>query len=427
MPRSSGTYTAPASSWNPPINGSPATLVDWSVLLADNSAAHTQAISRDGQSPALANLPMGSFKLTGLAAGTTAGDSVRFEQAAASGANADITSLATLTALNTGPLGGLRNALTNGNFDVWQRGITFASIAVNQYLADCWVSTSATPSTSTCQRAQSIDLPGSYSFQWNSVSTAARFQISQVIEAVNVAKYSGKLVTVSCKLQGNAGCVRSVSVALYKNATGDTLTGGTWTSIGSAAITLTTLTQTVSFSVVVPNDGTANGLKMVVSDAAAGLAGDIIFACKANIEIGSVVTPIDQRLYGLELLLCQRFFWRLGNTGALLETQLGIYLSTTLFDVMCPLPVTMRATPTVTSSTWSWSTSPTGNTIGAYYGSYVASSHASIAVAIGASSANAARLRFTGTGGAFSGPSAGAAIELSVGSSVSFDFSAELQ
>lgn len=42
----------------------------------------SQCVTRDGQSPATANLPMGGFKLTGLAAGTTNGDSVRFEQLA---------------------------------------------------------------------------------------------------------------------------------------------------------------------------------------------------------------------------------------------------------------------------------------------------------------------------------------------------------
>lgn len=47
------------------------------------------AIQKDGSVAFTANQPMGSFKLTGLAAGTTTGDSVRYEQAIlASGVNA---------------------------------------------------------------------------------------------------------------------------------------------------------------------------------------------------------------------------------------------------------------------------------------------------------------------------------------------------
>lgn len=42
----------------------------------------SNCVTRDGQSPPTANIPMGGFKLTGLAAGITAGDSVRFEQLA---------------------------------------------------------------------------------------------------------------------------------------------------------------------------------------------------------------------------------------------------------------------------------------------------------------------------------------------------------
>lgn len=44
------------------------------------AAGLSACITRDGQSPATANLPMGGFKLTNLGAGATAGDSVRYEQ-----------------------------------------------------------------------------------------------------------------------------------------------------------------------------------------------------------------------------------------------------------------------------------------------------------------------------------------------------------
>ncbi len=81
MPRNgSGTYAGPSSSWNPATIPSAAVTADWNALLADISAAITQSLSRDGQSPPTANLPMASFKLTGLAAGSGNGDSLRYEQ-----------------------------------------------------------------------------------------------------------------------------------------------------------------------------------------------------------------------------------------------------------------------------------------------------------------------------------------------------------
>lgn len=61
------------------------TMPDANVDLTDVN----NAILKDGSRAFTANQPMGSFKLTGLAAGTTAGDSVRYEQAIlASGVNA---------------------------------------------------------------------------------------------------------------------------------------------------------------------------------------------------------------------------------------------------------------------------------------------------------------------------------------------------
>lgn len=74
--------------------------------LSDIATALTGSLAADGQTPLTGNLPMGGFKLTGLAAGTTNGDSVRYQQVgavallqgcAASGANTDITSLAAHT------------------------------------------------------------------------------------------------------------------------------------------------------------------------------------------------------------------------------------------------------------------------------------------------------------------------------------------
>jgi hypothetical protein len=53
------------------------TMADADVNLTDVN----NAILRDGSRAFTANQPMGSFKLTGLAAGTSAGDSVRYEQA----------------------------------------------------------------------------------------------------------------------------------------------------------------------------------------------------------------------------------------------------------------------------------------------------------------------------------------------------------
>lgn len=96
MPRNgSGTYTPPSNSWNPAVNGVPATAADWQSVLNDIAAALTQSLSRDGQSSITSNLPMSGNKLTGLGPGIAAGDSLRWEQLFSQGLENDVASAAT--------------------------------------------------------------------------------------------------------------------------------------------------------------------------------------------------------------------------------------------------------------------------------------------------------------------------------------------
>lgn len=74
----SGTYVLTAG--QPVVAGTDILDSTFNLLTADLATALSTCVTRDGQSPPTANLPMGSFKLTGLAAGTAVGHSVRFEQ-----------------------------------------------------------------------------------------------------------------------------------------------------------------------------------------------------------------------------------------------------------------------------------------------------------------------------------------------------------
>ncbi len=76
----SGSYVAPASTWNPAVSTTTINSTDWNALLADLTTALSTAMYKDGQQTPTANIKMGGFKLTGLAAATIAGDAVRYEQ-----------------------------------------------------------------------------------------------------------------------------------------------------------------------------------------------------------------------------------------------------------------------------------------------------------------------------------------------------------
>lgn len=91
----SGTFNLVTNTWFPPVNGVTATSVDWATFISDIASALTQSVSKDGQTTMTGNLPMGGFKLTGLAAGTATGNSLRWEQLFSQGAPATVASAAT--------------------------------------------------------------------------------------------------------------------------------------------------------------------------------------------------------------------------------------------------------------------------------------------------------------------------------------------
>lgn len=81
MPRNSGgTYSLPTNSFAQPVIN---TAIDPAAAIAtyaDWTSEITDSVSRSGKGALLANIAAGGFKFTGLGAGTTNGDSVRYEQ-----------------------------------------------------------------------------------------------------------------------------------------------------------------------------------------------------------------------------------------------------------------------------------------------------------------------------------------------------------
>lgn len=73
----SGTYDRVHADY---VDGTTIEADDINGELNDMASALTQSLSKDGQTVPTANLPMGSFKLTGLSRGTGTGDSIRYDE-----------------------------------------------------------------------------------------------------------------------------------------------------------------------------------------------------------------------------------------------------------------------------------------------------------------------------------------------------------
>ena len=95
----SGTYTLPAG--NPVVTNTTISSTWANNTLTDLATAMTGSVAADGQTTLTGNLQMNSNKLTGLAVGTTAGDSVEFSQLAALLVSPTITGDLTVTGNGT--------------------------------------------------------------------------------------------------------------------------------------------------------------------------------------------------------------------------------------------------------------------------------------------------------------------------------------
>ena len=75
-----------------------------------------------------------------------------------------------------------------------------------------------------------------------------------------------------------------------------------------------------------------------------------IAATNVQLEEGSIATPFEQRPIGLELSLCQRYYYRIVSNGVTARVGLAQMYSNTTGIFVMPHPVKMRVSPTVIGS-----------------------------------------------------------------------------
>lgn len=76
----SGTYNPPSAPTFPAVPNTTIESADYNNVVQDLATALSNCMTRDGQSPASANIPLGGFKITGLGNGTLATDAAAFGQ-----------------------------------------------------------------------------------------------------------------------------------------------------------------------------------------------------------------------------------------------------------------------------------------------------------------------------------------------------------
>jgi len=292
--------------------------------------------------------------------------------------------------VNTG--GFMRNRIINGAMVVDQRNAG-ASVTptASVYTLDRWYAYASQSSKySVQQNAGSVTPPtgftkylGATSLSAYSVGATDYFGISQKIEGFNVSDFgwgsaSAKTVTLSFQVYSSltgtfGGVVRNGTPNRYYPFSYSIGSANTWTSISITIAGDTTGTWATdnttgievfwglgvgsTYSGTAGSWGGTTYLSVTGATSVVGTNGATFYITGVQLEVGSVATPFERRLYGQELLLCQRYHQG-GGTQTAAAIQAGNYktvwfapLTITTgqaIRIVLPMKTSMRSTPTVT-------------------------------------------------------------------------------
>ena len=289
-----------------------------------------------------------------------------------------------LTTVDQGLLGtyaqytGFKNRIINGDMRIDQRN-NGAAVTVNAggaiYTVDRFAVVRSNSGTYTAQQSSTapVGFVNSLVLTNNNAGTPAAGEFNFIfhkIEGSNVSDLgwgtaNAQSVTVSFSVRASAtgtysGSVRnSAGTRSYpftfavnaantfeaKNVVIPGDTAGTWLTNNGTGLELDfDLGSGSTFR------GTAGAWAAGNFVGATGASQNMITAASATfyitgvqLEAGSTATSFDYRDYGRELMMCQRYYYQASPLRGI-----GIGLNTTVARVKAPLPVTMRATPTLT-------------------------------------------------------------------------------
>ena len=260
-------------------------------------------------------------------------------------AQTDLTNYANLTTNQPS----FRNVLTNGAFIIDQRNSgasqTITAGAALAYTVDRWYAYCTGANITGARVAGAA--PSRYYYRFTGATSNTAVGFGQRIETDNSLHLAGRNATLSVSLASTS--LTSITWTAYYATTTDTfgtLASPTRTSIATGAFTINSTLTRYSANISVPSAATT-GIEIVFTGGAL-LGSQTLTFDDAQLELGSVATPFEQRPIGIEIALCHRYYRRNdgGNDFAFFGTVRS--LSSTAIRVYVPLIVPFRIEPAIT-------------------------------------------------------------------------------
>ena len=241
-----------------------------------------------------------------------------------------LTGTPTINGVAFGGYSGFKNYIINGNFDVWQRKGKTQSTYFNEFTADRWKCTTVKDGVShypfLCSFVNNrANMPHNYMSIVLQDTNANRIQFEQRVEQSSFYnKNVGDYITISFYLGHNGTSFFNSSAVMELRIYSPTAVDNWTTATLEKTFTIGTIATMPEYGTkyTVTTQLTQNMISFgfnllftlyVPVGTAVGSINSTFRVSNVQLEEGSVATPFEQRPYGLELSLCQRYYETSGN------------------------------------------------------------------------------------------------------------------
>jgi len=253
----------------------------------------------------------------------------------------DYTGLAAdIVAGDTAARAGRKNLISNGSFQISQRGnyTSTTAAANNTYYVDRFRITAASVNVSNQHTTVSIGGVSKRAYKVTATSAATGYFGSRHgFELLDLEV--GATYTISCWMRSNRSNARIRQDTIGGISADSTMShtgGGDW--------------EKITFTVDSTNTVANCALQFICYPVYAVSVGDYIEIADVQMEVGSIATDFEHRSYGEELALCQRYYQQYGTGIAGTALFFGTnWPGNNIYGVI-QWKQPMRSTPTVTFS-----------------------------------------------------------------------------
>ncbi len=280
-----------------------------------------------------------------------------------------------------------RNAIINGNLDVWQRGTSFASAPNGTYGVDRFQWAQVGAGVIDILRSENVpDETSNYSLQIDvttadaSIAASDKYYIRYAVEGYDARRfafgtsdakemtlsfyaYSTKTGTHCVAFQNSAGnrsyvaeyTINALNTWEKKTITLTADTAGTWLYTNGVGLNIYwVLASGTNFHGTADSWAGANDIATSNQVNCLDSISNNFRLAQVQLEVGADATEFGRRPIGDELARCQRYYWQ--SAGANWPQIQGASHTTNQLGAFFAFPVEMRDTPTVAVfGTWNFS------------------------------------------------------------------------